>query len=105
MPPTDAVYPVFGVTVKDVVEPWFTVCAVLGLMVPPDPAEGVTVQVLIFAEQLAVVPPYDPVQFHDQGPLPVTDVDEPALQRLVAGADVNVPLFDVPQTPLTGPVV
>jgi len=43
VPPTDAVYPAFGVTVKDVVDPWFTVCTVAGLIVPPAPADGVTV--------------------------------------------------------------
>jgi len=56
VPPTDAVYPAFGVTVKDAVDPWFTVCAVLGLMLPPDSAEGVTVHVWMVAEQLAVEP-------------------------------------------------
>jgi hypothetical protein len=36
-------YPVLGVTVKAVVEPLLTVCAVEGLMLPPEPADGVTV--------------------------------------------------------------
>ena len=48
---------------------------------------------------MAVVPPFDPVQFHDHGPLPLTAVDVPALQRLVLGSDVKVPPFDEPQTP------
>jgi hypothetical protein len=78
---------------------------VFGLIVPPDPAEGVTVQVLILAEQLAVAPPFDPVQLHDHGPLPLTKVDDPALQRLAVGADVNVPPFDAPQVPFMGLVV
>ena len=95
-------YPVLGVTVNDFVEPWLTVCAVLGLILPPGPAEGVTVHVLIFAEQLAFVPPLEPLQLHDHGPLPVTNVGVPMLQRFVVGAAVNVPLFDVPQTPFTG---
>ena len=45
VPPTDAVYPAFGVTVKVIVWPEITVCAVLGEIVPPLPAEGVTVNV------------------------------------------------------------
>src|SRR5688572_25198219 len=35
--------PAFGVTVKFVVAPWFTACAVPGESVPPAPALGVTV--------------------------------------------------------------
>ena len=54
---------------------------------------------------MAVVPPFDPVQLHDQGPLPLNEVDDPKLQRLVVGADVNVPPFDVPQVPFMGFVV
>jgi hypothetical protein len=38
-------YPELGVTVKDVVAPLLTVCAVEGLMLPPVPADGVTVKV------------------------------------------------------------
>ena len=51
---------------------------------------------------MAVVPPFDPVQFHDHGPLPLTAVDVPPLQRLVLGSDVNVPPLDDPQIPFTG---
>ena len=40
---TEAEYPVSGLTVKDVVLPEVTVCAVFGEMVPPVPALGVTV--------------------------------------------------------------
>ncbi len=82
-----------------------TVCTVAGLMLPPVPAEGVTVSVWILAEQLDVVPPFDPVQLHVQGPVPLTAVAVPALQRLVVGAEVNVPPLDVPHTPSTGAAV
>ena len=68
-------------------------------MLPPLPAEGVTVSVWIFAEQLAVVPPLDPVQLQVHGPVPVTAVGAPALQRPVVGAVVNAPPFDDPQIP------
>lgn len=56
----------------------------------------------MFAEQGAVEPPYEPVQVQDHGPLPLTDDAVPALQRLVAGADVNVCPFDDPQAPFIG---
>ncbi len=56
----------------------------------------------MFAEQLAVVPPLDPVQLHVQGPVPLTAVAVPALQRLVVGAVVKVPPLDEPHTPFTG---
>ncbi len=57
----------------------------------------------MFAEQLAVVPPLDPVQLHVHGPVPLTVVAVPALQRLVVGAVVKVPPLDEPHTPFTGP--
>jgi hypothetical protein len=39
-PVTDEMpYPVFGATVNETVEPLFTVWAVLGLMLPPIPAD------------------------------------------------------------------
>lgn len=83
-------------------EPWFTVTAVEGLMAPPAPDEGVSVQVCSLAEQLlAVVPPFDPVQLHDQGPLPLTVVADPELHRPTVGAVVNIVLFDDPHTPFT----
>lgn len=50
---------------------------------------------------LTVVPPFDPVQLHDQGPLPLTELADPELHRPVAGAVVKVPLFAVPHTPFT----
>ena len=101
VPPIVAVYPAFGVTVKVVVEPLFTVLDA-GLIVPPVPADADTVRVWIFAEQLTIEPPLDPVQLHVHGPMPFTTVAVPALHRLVVGAVVNVPPLDVPQTPLTG---
>lgn len=60
---------------------------------------------LKFAEQVASPPPYDPVQSQFHGPLPVTEVGVPALQRLVVGVEVNDPPFDDPHTPVTGSVV
>ena len=38
-------WPLLGVNVKVVVDPSSTVCGELGLIEPPDPAEGVTVKV------------------------------------------------------------
>ena len=84
---------------KDVVALLGTVCAVVGLMLPLLPAEGVTVQVCMVAEQFAVEPPCAPVQVQVHGPVPATVLAAPALQRLVAGAAVNVPLSAVPHTP------
>ncbi len=55
----------------------------------------------MFAEQLALVPPLDPVQLHVQGPVPLTVVGVPALQRLVVGAEVKVPPLDEPHAPFT----
>ena len=75
-------------------------------MAPPAPNEGVTVQVCSLAEQLlAVLPPFDPVQLHDQGPLPLTELADPELHRPVAGVVVKVPLLDDPHTPFTALVV
>ena len=55
------VYPLFGVTVKLVVLLTITVCGVLGVMLPPAPALGVTVNVIGVKEavtvQLAVMAP------------------------------------------------
>ena len=44
----------------------------------------------MFAEQLAVEPPFDPAQLQVQGPLPVTVLALPAVQRLLVGAAVRV---------------
>ena len=54
------------------------------------------------AEQLALVPPFDPVQFQDQGPEPLTVVAVPALQRFEVGEEVNVAPLLLPHTPLVG---
>jgi len=56
----------------------------------------------MFAEQLAVVPPFNPVQLQIHGSLPLTAVWFPELQRPVFGAEVNVPPSDEPQAPFTG---
>jgi len=53
------------------------------------------------AEQDAVVPPLDPVQVHDHGPVPVTLKGEPVLQRLVVGAEFCAVPLAAPQPPLT----
>jgi hypothetical protein len=39
----EMLYPVLGVTVNETVDPLFTVCTVAGLILPPAPADGVTV--------------------------------------------------------------
>jgi hypothetical protein len=91
--------------VNDVVAPLLTVCWVLGLMVPLVPAEGVTVQVWMFAEQLAVEPPFKPAQFQVHGPVPPTALAVPDVHRLVVGAAVKVPLLAEPHWPLTGAAV
>ena len=53
-------------------------------------------------EHKAVVPPFDPIQPHVHGPIPLTAVAVPPLQRFVVGAVVDVCPFDAPQVPLTG---
>ena len=53
------------------------------------------------AEQVAVVPPLLPTQVQVQGPLPVTVVAVPALQRLVVGAVVTARFAAVPHEPFT----
>lgn len=57
---------------------------------------------VLFAEQLAVLPPLLPVQDQLQGPVPVTDPAVPVAQRLVVGAVETVVLFELLQVPLTG---
>jgi len=76
--------------VNEVVLLLITVCGVFGFIEPPNPAEGVTVHCCMVAEQLAVVPPFDPAQLHVHGPLPFTALAVPVLHKLVAGADVRV---------------
>src|SRR5262245_8763311 len=73
--------------------PWFQPTAV-----PP----GVGVDAASDAEQLAVLPPFEPPQLHIHGPEPATDDAVPAEQRLVEGLDDAVVPFDDPHTPLTG---
>ena len=73
VPPTEALYPASGLTVKVVVRLLLTVWGVFGDMVPPAPAEGVTVyvlsvkvaetvQLLVMALVVYVVPTSDPPQ-------------------------------------------
>ena len=54
------------------------------------------------AEQVAVVPPFEPPQFHVHGPEPDTDDAVPAEQRLAEGLDDAVMPFADPHTPLAG---
>jgi hypothetical protein len=53
------------------------------------------------AEQLAPVPPLEPLQFHVHGPEPLTDDGVPVEQRLVEGADDTLVPFADPHLPLT----
>lgn len=57
---------------------------------------------LMFALQLAVVPPFNPLQDHDHGPDPERPEKFPALQYPDPGADEYVCPFELPQAPLTG---
>jgi hypothetical protein len=57
---------VLGVTVKDVVAFWFTVCGILGLIVPPVPANGVTLYVgmgIVVTLKVSLTPPMVRVAF------------------------------------------
>jgi hypothetical protein len=56
----------------------------------------------MFAVQVAVVPPLVPPQLQLQGPLSETVEELPTEQRPLAGAAVNIPLFEEPHVPLTG---
>jgi hypothetical protein len=53
------------------------------------------------ALQDAFAPPFDPLQAQDHGPVPLTVVAAPAVQRLVVGAVETATPFAEPQTPLT----
>ena len=53
------------------------------------------------AEHCAAVPPLEPAQLHDHGPLPLTAEAVPALQRLAVGALVRLAPFEEPHAPLT----
>ena len=57
---------------------------------------------VLFALQLAVVPPLAPVHDHVHGPVPVTEVAVPAVQRFVVGIVATVVPFDEPHDPLIG---
>ena len=59
----------------------------------------------LFAEQLAVVPPFNPAQVHAQGPVPVTAEAVPLLHRFVVGAVETVDPSADPHSPLTGVTV
>ena len=52
------------------------------------------------AEHCALVPPFDPVQLHDHGPVPLMADAVPLLQRLVVGAVLTATLLALPQLPL-----
>jgi len=54
------------------------------------------------AEQLALVPPFEPPQLHVHGPEPATLDDVPVEQRLAEGADDACVPFADPHAPLTG---
>ena len=54
------------------------------------------------AEQLAVVPPFEPAQLHDQGPEPKTVDAAPSVHKFVVGAAVSVVPLLVPHEPFTG---
>jgi hypothetical protein len=56
---------------------------------------------MIFAEQCAVAPPFDPAQVQVQGPFPVTIDGLPALHRPDEGFSDKFPLLEEPQTPIT----
>jgi len=71
--------------------------------VPPlaEPHWPLTGVIARFAEQLAVEPSFKPAQLQVQGPVPVTSLGVPWLQRLVVGADVKIPPFAEPHCPFT----
>lgn len=53
-------------------------------------------------EHEALAPPFEPVQLHVKGPVPVTLEAVPALQRLLAGALAAVTPFAEPHAPFVG---
>src|SRR5258708_7950119 len=69
----------------------------------PVGVEGAVVseETVALAEQLAVVPPFVPVQNQVHGPVPVTVVAVPAEQRFMAGAVATVVPFALPHAPFT----
>ena len=65
------------------------------------PHAPLTAVVVLLAEQLAVAPPLEPVQDHDQGPVPETLDVAPTVQRFVVGATLTLVPFALPQVPAT----
>ena len=82
--------------------PGVGVVCVFGGVDPPDGGVDPPPATVADAEQVAVVPPLEPPQFHVHGPEPATDDAVPAEQRLVEGIDDAVVPFADPHTPLTG---
>ena len=62
---------------------------------------GLLIEVVVEAEQVAVVPPLVPVHVQLHGPVPETVDSVPVVQRLVVGAMVNALLLLLPQVPFT----
>jgi hypothetical protein len=60
---------------------------------------------LLYAEQLAVMPPFAPPQVQYQGPLPVGVDAVPALQRFVVEIVVSVAPLLLPQAPFVAVTV
>ena len=71
----------------------------LTVPLPPVTMTGM-VKVWMLAEQVAVVPPFNPAQLQFQGPVPVTLDAVPIVQRLDDGTMVTVVLLALPQVPL-----
>jgi hypothetical protein len=69
---------------------------------PLAPFPELIVQTWMFALQVAVVPPLAPVHVQFHGPVPVTVVGVPKVQRFIVGRDAKFALLLLPQTPLTG---
>lgn len=73
------------------------------LTVPLPPVTlALTVYVWMLALQVDVVPPLLPLHVQLHGPVPVTAVAVPVVQKLVVGTIVYVPLLLIPQVPLIG---
>jgi len=64
-------------------------------------AVKVTVEILLLAVQLAVVPPLVPTQLHVHGPVPDIADPVPAVQRLVVGVVLKDAALEEPQAPFT----
>ena len=77
-------------------------CTSAMVTVPLESQSPAFVSAVLVAEQLAFVPPLLPIQLQLQGPVPVTAVAVPIVQKLVVGATVNVVPLLLPQAPFTG---